>query len=130
MFQQDFVDIADAQTFHPDNKIKPEHERNYLSTHLLLMNGELDRLEVNFKKVVSHIPPSQSNDARALLVLHDALVVEMCNAWFKRYKVLGSLTDAPFVRPEWLKGHVHALPGGSLVIREDDPSSIIAHTLS
>jgi len=94
------------------------------------MNGELDQLEAHFKKVVSHIPPSQSNDARALLVLHDALIVEKCNAWFKQFKVPGSLADAPFVRPEWLKGQLHALPGGSLLIREDDPSSIIAHTLS
>lgn len=94
------------------------------------MNADIDRLHREMTKVVSHIPYSQSNEARALLALHDTLVVEMCNEYFKHYKVPGSLAEAPFVRPKWLTGPAHALPGGSLLIRENDPSSIIAHTLS
>jgi 1-phosphatidylinositol-3-phosphate 5-kinase len=32
--------------------------------------------------------------------------------------------------PEYFGRHVHSLPGSSVLIREDEPSSIIAYTIS
>jgi 1-phosphatidylinositol-3-phosphate 5-kinase len=82
------------------------------------------------KQVMKHTPYSQSNDIRALMGPHDTSTVEVISAYLKDHKITYSLADGPWVRPEWLKGSLHALPGGSLLIREDDPSSIIAYTLS
>jgi hypothetical protein len=96
--------------FHPDNILKPEFGRGDRTMNLLLTLGVIERLQNELRKAMAHIPYGLLNDARALVGLHDLSVVEVLN--------------------KWLKGQVHALPGGSLLIREDDPSSIIAYTLS
>jgi 1-phosphatidylinositol-3-phosphate 5-kinase len=116
--------------FHPDNILKPEFGRGDRSINLLLTVGVIERLQSELRKAIAHTPYSLSNDARAMLGLHDLAVVEVLTTYLKDNKITYSLADGPFVRPEWLKGQLHALPGGSLLIREDDPSSIIAHTLS
>lgn len=113
-----------------DNIPKPEFERGQRSINLLLAVGVIERLQRELRTATSHIPHGSINDARALLGLHDLSVVELLNTYLKDNKITCSLADAAFVRPDWLKGQLHALPGGSLLIREDDPSSIIAHTLS
>lgn len=116
--------------FHPDNILKPEFGRGDRGTNLLLAVGVVERLRRQLDKVISHIPRSQLNDARASVGLHDLLLVDLLETFLKDNKINYSLADAPFVRPGFLTGQVHALPGGSLLVRENDPSSIIAHTLS
>ena len=116
--------------FHPDNILKPEFGRGDRSINLLLTVSVIERLQSELRKAMSHIPYGLSNDARALLGLHDLSVIEVLNKYLKDNRITYSLTDGPFVRPDWLKGQLHALPGGSLLMREDDPSSIIAYTLS
>ena len=116
--------------FHPDNILKPEFGRGDRSINLLLTVGVIERLQSELREAMSHIPYGLSNDARALLGLHDLSVIEVLNRYLRANKITYSLADGPFVRPGWLEGQLHALPGGSLLIREDDPSSIIAYTLS
>jgi hypothetical protein len=130
MIQQDLAAAADDVMLHPDNKEKPEWKRDDRPDMVRLLGFEFRRLEVEFDEVASHIPHSQSNDVRALLALHHERLVELFTAFLRDNDIPGSLADAPFVLPEYLKGHLHALPGGSLLVKEDDPSSIIAHTLS
>jgi 1-phosphatidylinositol-3-phosphate 5-kinase len=116
--------------FHPDNILKPEFGRGDRTMKLLLTLSVIERLQNELRKAMAHIPYGLLNDARALVGLHDLSVVEVLNKYLKDNKTTYSLADGPFVRPDWLKGQLHALPGGSLLIREDDPSSIIAYTLS
>jgi len=128
--QQDLAMAADDVMLDPDNNEKPGFRPDDQTDMLRLTGSEIERLWAEFDEVVSHIPPSQINDARALLALQHDLFVELLTAFLKDNDVPGSLADAPFDMPEYLQGHIHALPGGSLLVREDDPSSIIAHTLS
>lgn len=50
---------------------------------------------------------------------------------YKKEYVPESKAEEPALRtPGYYDGGIHALPGGHVLIREDDPASIIAFTLS
>jgi 1-phosphatidylinositol-3-phosphate 5-kinase len=128
--QDELTILSDEAVFHPEAKVKPEWKRDERRTKLQLMGFEIQRLQLELDEVVSHIPSGQLNEARILLGKHHKLMDEMFTTYLKDNKISGNFGDVAFDLPEWLNGPQYALPGGSLLVREDDPSSIIAHTLS
>lgn len=72
----------------------------------------------------------QLNDARINFVefMHST---EDALAKFQKDFAIPDAKNPPAVpRPAYFEGSVHALPGSSILVKEDDPASIIAYTLS
>jgi 1-phosphatidylinositol-3-phosphate 5-kinase len=124
------VVAADKVTFDPDAKTKPEWAPDERANKLRLMGFEVQRHQLDLDAAISQIPSSRLNDARTLIAAHHKSMEQMFTSYLKENKIPGSLNDAPFALPGYIQGDTHALPGGSLLLREDDPSSIIAYTLS
>jgi 1-phosphatidylinositol-3-phosphate 5-kinase len=75
--------------------------------------------------------PGRLNDARQLFVSTEVAIRSKVAEW-KKENGIQSEGAVPIPNlPEYAGGKgVHALPGGSVLVREDEPSSIIAYTLS
>jgi 1-phosphatidylinositol-3-phosphate 5-kinase len=124
------VAAADAVTFDPESKAKPEWNRDERSDKLRLMGFDMQRHQLDLDAAISQIPSSRLNDARTLITAHHNHMEQMLTLYLKDNKVPGSLSDVSLSLPDYIGGDVHAMPGGSLLVREDDPSSVIAYTLS
>ncbi|WVQ85237.1 hypothetical protein IAT38_007402 [Cryptococcus sp. DSM 104549] len=83
---------------------------------------------------LSTTPPSQINDVRIQLALHIKQSSGKLAAWQKKHgaEEVEGWDKVEVKVPEYAVegGKVHALPGSGVLVREDEPSSIIAYTLS
>lgn len=55
---------------------------------------------------------------------------EAIHRYKKDHGMAGQALDNALRLPDYYNGKAHALPGGHVLVREDDPASIIAYTLS
>ncbi|WVN89047.1 uncharacterized protein L203_104263 [Cryptococcus depauperatus CBS 7841] len=78
------------------------------------------------------MPSSQLNDIRIAFVCEIEKALTALEAWQKKYMGQSELGEIKDKVPEYAKenGRVHALPGSRLLIKEDEPASVIAYTLS
>ncbi|KAH9475049.1 1-phosphatidylinositol 3-phosphate 5-kinase FAB1 [Psilocybe cubensis] len=100
----------------------------------------LSTLRHNFQKIeqslysqLAKTPETSLNDVRRSFIATGKGTQKRLKAWQKKHlssskaKEVGDLIAE---EPEWWGKGCHAVPGGNIIVREDDWGSIIAHTLS
>ncbi|KDQ52492.1 hypothetical protein JAAARDRAFT_184041 [Jaapia argillacea MUCL 33604] len=93
------------------------------------------RTEQSLYRQLSQTPLASLNDVRQAFYSAARGAAKRLNAWQQKH-IPCPLKDKPVVcpldakEPEWWRAGCHAVPGGRVVIREDDWGSIIAFTLS
>ncbi|KAI8977767.1 hypothetical protein BD414DRAFT_517021 [Trametes punicea] len=105
---------------------------------LRLLTGlrhKFQRAEQELYDELSQTPERNLNDVRRSFITAARGATRRLAAWEKKHGAHlpsgTSLGDAPITpEPEWWKSGCHAVPGGSIIVREDDWGSIIAFTLS
>ncbi|KAH9895675.1 hypothetical protein C8Q73DRAFT_644565 [Cubamyces lactineus] len=105
---------------------------------LQLLSGlrhKFQRTEQELYAELSQTPEKSLNDVRRSFITAARGATRRLAAWEKKHGSHlpsgVSLGDAPITpEPEWWKSGCHAVPGGSVIVREDDWGSIIAFTLS
>ncbi|KAI0631410.1 hypothetical protein C8Q77DRAFT_1218908 [Trametes polyzona] len=105
---------------------------------LQLLSGlrhKFQRTEQELYAELSQTPDKNLNDVRRSFVTAARGATRRLAAWEKKHSCRlpagTDLSDAPISpEPEWWKSGCHAVPGGSIIVREDDWGSIIAFTLS
>jgi len=96
-------------------------------------------LRLNFQKIeqslytqLARTSEGHLNDVRRSFIATGKGTQKRLIAWQKKHlghsksKIVGDLVAE---EPEWWAKGCHALPGGNIIVREDDMGSIIAHTL-
>ena len=104
---------------------------------LQLLSGlrhKFQRTEQELYAELSQTPERSLNDVRRSFLTAARGATRRLAAWEKKHGSHlpsgVSLGDAPITpEPEWWKSGCHAVPGGSVIVREDDWGSIIAFTL-
>nr|XP_031860899.1 uncharacterized protein CI109_003626 [Kwoniella shandongensis]KAA5527971.1 hypothetical protein CI109_003626 [Kwoniella shandongensis] len=103
-------------------------------THVLTLetlSAELQLAKSALLEKLSTTSSSQLNDVRRQLAQHIHMAETKIAVWQKAHNLEGALDETPLAIPEYADGRkVHALPGSSILVREDEPSSLIAYTLS
>ncbi|KAH9915577.1 uncharacterized protein BXZ73DRAFT_92596 [Epithele typhae] len=80
---------------------------------------------------LSHTSERNLNEVRRLFLTAAKGATRRLDAWEKKHLNEPVSTDVPFApEPEWWESGCHAVPGGSVIVRENDWGSIIAFTLS
>ncbi|TBU43722.1 hypothetical protein BD309DRAFT_959936 [Dichomitus squalens] len=85
---------------------------------------------------LAHTSEKNLNDVRRSFVTAARGATKRLAAWEKKHSSEAhghpsTLSEPPVVpEPEWWKNGCHAVPGGNVIVREDDWGSIIAFTLS
>lgn len=100
-----------------------------LLTHL---RHTFQRTEQSLYSELSHTPDSSLNDVRRSFVSAARGATKRLCAWEVKHTT-GSSPKLPEAmaqsEPEWWNSGCHAVPGGNVIVREDDWGSIIAFTL-
>ncbi|KAI0738229.1 hypothetical protein C8Q80DRAFT_1292532 [Daedaleopsis nitida] len=104
------------------------------SLHLLAgLRHKFQRTEQELYAELAKTPEKSLNDVRRSFVTAARGATRRLAAWEKKHSTQtpSTSTEAPVApEPEWWKGGCHAVPGGNIIVREDDWGSIIAFTLS
>ncbi|KAF9159386.1 hypothetical protein DFQ26_006596 [Actinomortierella ambigua] len=99
---------------------------------------ELDRLGERWKadefelyEMLSVTPVTKLNDVRIRLTENIKRTIKTTESWQKEHAELSlGQNDEQWVVPEYARSKVmHTFPGSSVIVREDEPSSIIANAL-
>ncbi|KAG2220259.1 hypothetical protein INT45_009874 [Circinella minor] len=121
------------------NKVEKQHE---LQTQLNLRQNELASMkrffeETEHPKLILELHGTSLenlNDYRRLFALRSAAILSQLSKWQEKWcsDLMDGCTWEP---PDYIKyisrsDKVHAFPGSSVLVREEEPSSIIAYTLS
>ena len=95
------------------------------------LRHSFQRTEQSLYALLSRTPISSLNDVRASFLSAARGATRRLSAWQKKHLSKGQLRsgDLSVPEPEWWKKKCHAVPGGNIIIREDDWGSIIAFTL-
>ncbi|EIW72592.1 hypothetical protein TREMEDRAFT_58763 [Tremella mesenterica DSM 1558] len=94
-----------------------------------ILREEAIRVEKGLKDTISSSQALRLNDIRRQFSSQMNVLSAKLDTWRKKNKI-DSPPGTPLWRPEYAAEKVHALPGSSILIREDEPSSVIAYTLS
>ena len=91
----------------------------------------LDDIEKSESSLKESIDPVQLNDARIEFARSVKRIEKDMAGWQAQHDVPIEFGDIPLDLPSYMQeGKIHALPGSSVLLREDEPSSIFAYTLS
>ena len=95
----------------------------------LLADIELSHESINMALATS--PIAQLNDIRRQLIQSYQSIQAKLDAWQKKREIKVDSRDKSVELPIYLTDKkVHVLPGSMVMVREEEPSSIIAYTLS
>lgn len=98
---------------------------------LAQLSTDFHQVESNLYDVLAATPIGQLNDARRHISTAIKSATGKLLAWQNKFGIDHDFAASPLELPEYAKdSKVHALPGSSVLVREDEPSSIIAYTLS
>ncbi|PVF97022.1 hypothetical protein CPB86DRAFT_874463 [Serendipita vermifera] len=78
---------------------------------------------------LSKTPVASINDVRRLFQSTSQAAANRLAAWEKKHAD-GLTTHRPYQEPDWWASGFHALPGGSIIVKEGEWASMIAYTLS
>lgn len=92
------------------------------------------RAEQTLYTELSRTPTASLNDVRRSFVTAARGASKRLSAWEAKHssqfpKGFKASGMPSLVEPEWWKAGCHAVPGGNVIVREDDWGSIIAFTL-
>ncbi|KAI0086047.1 hypothetical protein BDY19DRAFT_996234 [Irpex rosettiformis] len=99
---------------------------------LTSMRHTFQRTEQNLYTELSRVPSANLNDIRRSFESAGRGATKRLSAWEAKHASSPATTSeatAPS-EPEWWKQGCHAVPGGNVIVRENDWGSIIAFTLS
>lgn len=109
------------------------------SLHLLAgLRHKFQRTEQDLYVELAQCPEKNLNDVRRSFVTAARGATRRLVAWEKKHSPQHPLPSIPVAgegrtpiapEPEWWKSGCHAVPGGNIIVREDDWGSIIAFTL-
>jgi 1-phosphatidylinositol-3-phosphate 5-kinase len=122
-------DDASSITNAPPPIAKDEDPVNSLH-HLQSLRRSFQRTEQSLYSSLSRTSVSSLNDVRTSFLSAARGATRRLSAWQKKH-LKGRLTvgNLSVQEPEWWNKGCHAIPGGNVIIREDDWGSIIAFTL-
>ena len=121
-----FANMTDPEKPRQPTDIQPGER---IDAHRNLVT-RMRQCELDVIKDVNITPDGVLNEARALLVRRINFYFDEFTQFRKNFEVPGNCDELPLRLPEYYDGRYHALPGSHVVLREDDPASIIAYTLS
>ncbi|KAF7986678.1 hypothetical protein HWV62_20180 [Athelia sp. TMB] len=98
------------------------------------LRHNFQRTEQTLYAALSRTHASALNDVRIAFLTGARGATRRLTAWQKKHmpkvaKGRPAVGDLSVSEPEWWKKSCHALPGGNIIVREDDWGSIIAYTL-
>ena len=103
------------------------------SLHLLAgLRHKFQRTEQELYAELAQCPEKHLNDVRRSFVTAARGATRRLAAWEKKHSPQIVITPADTSvapEPEWWASGCHAVPGGNIIVREDDWGSIIAFTL-
>ena len=94
------------------------------------MEVAVDQAKAVCKEQLALLNSATLNDGRQSLIEDVRNFSEQLEAWQKKHACDFDDSEAPLALPEYYGAKVHALPGSAVLVREDEPSSLIAYTLS
>lgn len=105
-----------------------EHDSLALLTNL---RHAFQRTEQSLYSELSHTPVSTLNDVRRSFHSAARGATKRLSAWEVKHTPKQATAPAVMAQcePEWWRSGCHAVPGGNVIVREDDWGSIIAFTL-
>jgi len=118
--------ISNAPTVPPKNPIGNSEEL------LSLLRQNFQQLERSLYTQLAKTPETSLNDLRRVFLSVGQGTKKRLKAWQEKH--LGSarskaLGDLVAIEPVWWKSGYYVVPGGSIIVREKDWGSLIAHTL-
>ena len=95
------------------------------------LRHSFQRTEQSLYALLSRTSILSLNDVRTSFLSAARGATRRLSAWQKKHLLKGQLTagDLSIQEPEWWNKSCHAIPGGNIIVREDDWGSIIAFTL-
>lgn len=98
---------------------------------LTTLRHTFQRTEQELYIELSHTPTYSLNDARRSFLSAARGATKRLCAWEAKHAARPPVSSDPAAdtEPEWWKTGCHAVPGGNVIVREDDWGSIIAFTL-
>ncbi|KAI8145663.1 hypothetical protein BJV82DRAFT_601784 [Fennellomyces sp. T-0311] len=114
---------------------KPQRE---IQAQLVSRENELNEMKqlfgvIEYRDLLQelHRTPIESlNDYRRLFALRSTAILSQLSKWQQLW-CSDLMDDCTWDPPDYIKSDkVHAFPGSSVLVREDEPSSMIAYTLS
>lgn len=116
--------------FSPDGfpPTSDEHDSLALLTNL---RHAFQRTEQSLYSELSHTPISTLNDVRRSFHSAARGATKRLSAWEAKHTPKQASVPSVIAQnePEWWRSGCHAVPGGNVIVREDDWGSIIAFTL-
>jgi len=96
---------------------------------IMMVDSRLD--EARLYNALASTPKSQLNDVRRQFsAIIKKSTIEI-SAWVEQNSIEEQPEKLRSDLPAWASnGKIHALPGSSVLVHEDEPSSVIAYTLS
>ena len=95
---------------------------------LNLISSDLSDAEDRLISSLNECSIGDLNDIRQRLVVIRPSFVDRLDEWQKKLEVT-TVEEEPRL-PPYFDAQTHVIPGSSVIVREQEPSSIIAHTLS
>lgn len=95
------------------------------------LRHSFQRTEQTLYAALARTPASALNDVRIAFLNGARGATRRLTAWQQKHMPKAAKSQPVFTleEPEWWKKSCHALPGGNIIVREDDWGSIIAFTL-
>ncbi|KAF8968465.1 hypothetical protein BDZ97DRAFT_1902851 [Flammula alnicola] len=100
---------------------------------LAALRHNFQKIEQSLYTLLAKTPEGSLNDVRRAFLATGKGTQKRLKAWQKKHlhaaqlKTVGELVAE---EPQWWGKGYHVVPGGNIIVREDDWGSIIAHTLS
>ena len=123
---------TDAPRSDMEHPLRPAFPKARDSARLLSsLRHTFQRTEQSLYAQLSQTPVSSLNDVRRSFYSAARGVVGRLSAWQNKHMIKGHVIDKSLniEEPEWWDKNCHAVPGGNVIVREDDWGSIIAFTL-
>ncbi|KAI8993291.1 hypothetical protein BDB01DRAFT_775799 [Pilobolus umbonatus] len=114
----------------PSMKNQLEAEMVALEQDIKALRQRLDADHMELVKVLQDIHMNELNDFRRYFAMQSESILEYLSSWQETH-CTEVKDECGWERPDYMKSDIiHCFPGSSVLVREDEPTSIIAYTLS
>jgi 1-phosphatidylinositol-3-phosphate 5-kinase len=98
------------------------------------MSDEIRQTNLSLLQLLASCPAEQVNDVRRAFAANVSQILIKAVTWQKTHASEESFAETPLRIPNYAdnrtEGKVWALPGSAVLVREEEPSSVIAYTMS
>jgi 1-phosphatidylinositol-3-phosphate 5-kinase len=99
---------------------------------LATLRHNFQKIEQSLYTQLAKTPETSLNDVRRSFIATGKGTQKRLKAWQKKHLGISNskaVAELVVEEPEWWSKGSHAVPGGNIIVRENDWGSIIAHTL-